>query len=243
MKKTTILAISIAVLGFVWAIALASYTIFQDVIALGRFDWDSLNWEEVALGSIVCTVVAILVAEVYLLAIRKEPSESGVEFGALGIIFTVAFLLIVVLLNTVFALLDRGDFNWLLLVLNLTIIAGYIVVLLWSEKASDGLNDRLEKTEAKINPLVNIKRKLGELLAITEDAEVRSRLLKLKEMVDYSTNVSTEATVDKEMQMEDLLDEIARLTLSRTDRLIILNKISSAETAWKMRSNAASSIR
>ena len=243
MKKTTTLAITIAILGLVWAIVLASYAIFQDVIELGSFDWDLLNWEEVALGSIACAIVAIVAAEIYLLAIRKESTESGTEFGALGIIFTVAFLLISILLNSVFALLGRGDFNWLLLALNLVTVAGYVVVLLWVDKASAGLTQRLEKTEKKTAPSVNIGRKLGELLAITEDTEIRGRLLKLKEAVDYSTNISTEATVGKEMQVEDLLDEIARLTLARADRLIILNKVSSAEAAWKMRSSAASSVR
>ena len=230
MKKTSTLAITIAILGLVWVFAIAAYTML--------FDLPWLCW-----GSITCTVVAIIAAEVYLLAFRKDPGEQGTEPGALGIIFTICFLLITVLLNSVFVLLRYGDFNWVLLTLNLLAIACYIVLLLWVEQASSRLARQLEKTEQKTAPSINIARKLVELLAITEDAEIKGRLLKLKEAVDYGTNISTNATAEKEVQMGALLDELAQLTIARADRLIILNKVESAEMAWKMRSSTASSVR
>ena len=230
MKKTSTLAITIAILGVVWAAAIAVYTM---VLALPWMCW----------GSISCTAIAILVAELYLLAFRKDPGEQGAEPGVLGIIFTICFLLIVALLNSVFVLLGCGDFNWVLVTLNLLANAGYILLLLWTEQSSARLARQMEQTERKTAPSVNIARKLGELLAITEDAQIREKLLKLKEAVDYGTNISTNATAEREMQMAGLLDEIAQLTIARADRLIILNKIDAAEKTWKMRSNAASSVR
>lgn len=230
MKKTSALAITVAILGLVWVFAVAAYT--------RLFDLPWLCW-----GSITCTVIAIVVAEIYLLAFRKDPGEQGTESGTLGIIFTICFLLITALLNSVFVLLRCGDFNWVLLTLNLLVIACYIVLLLWVEQASARLARQLEKTEQKTAPSVNIARKLGELLAITEDAEIRGKLLKLKEAVDYGTNISTNATAAKEVQMGALLDELAQLTIARADRLIILNKVEAAEMTWKMRSSTASSVR
>lgn len=230
MKKTSALAITVAILGLVWVFAVAAYTML--------FDLPWLCW-----GSITCTVIAIVVAEIYLLAFRKDPGEQGTESGTLGIIFTICFLLITALLNSVFVLLRCGDFNWVLLTLNLLVIACYIVLLLWAEQASARLARQLEKTEQKTAPSVSIARKLGELLAITEDAEIRGKLLKLKEAVDYGTNISTNATAAKEVQMGALLDELAQLTIARADRLIILNKVEAAEMTWKMRSSTASSVR
>lgn len=228
--KTSILAISIGLLGLVWIFAVAAYT-----IVLG------LPW--VCWGSITCTVIAIIAAEVYLLAFKKDPSEENAEPGALGSILTIAYFLITVLLNSVFVLLAYGDFNWVLLTLNLVAIVCYIILLLWVEQHTARLAKQLVKTEQKTAPSREIARKLGELLAITEDAEIRGKLLKLKEAVDYGTNISTSTTAAREEQMNNQLDEIVQLTIGHADRMIIINKVSAAEMTWKMRSSTASSSR
>lgn len=230
MKKTSTLAITIALIGSVWALAVVAYTTM--------FELPGSCW-----GSIICTVVAIMSAEIYLLGFKKDSGESETEYGALGIIFTVVFLLIAVLLNSVFLLLGCGDFNWWLLTANLLTIACYVILLLWSEQTSARLAQQTEKIEQKSVPATNIGRKLGELLAITEDAEIRARLLKLKETVDHSTNISIQATGEREALMEVLLDELAQLTIAHAERLIILNKVEAAETIWKMRNSAASYAR
>ncbi len=230
MKKTSALAITIAILGFVWVFAIAVY------IKLCGLPW--LCW-----GSVTCTIIAIMAAEVYLLVFRKDPGNQGAEPGVLGIIFSVGYLLIAVLLNSIFVLLGFGDFNWVLVTLNVVAIAGYIILLLWAEQTSARLERQMEETAQKTAPSINIGRKLGELLAITQDKEIRARLLKLKEAVDYSTNISTNATSEKEFQMDMQLDELAQLTIARADRLIILNKVEAAEMTWKMRNSAASSVR
>ena len=230
MKKTYALPITIAIAGVAWIFAVVAYTMF--------FELPWMCW-----GGIMCTVIAICAAEGYLLGFRKDSGEQGTESGALGIIFTVVYLLIAVLLNSVFILLNYGDFNWLLLTVNVLAIAGYLIILMWGEQASGRLEQQIKKTEQKTKPTVNIGRKLGELLAITEDVEIRGRLLKLKEMVDYGTNISTDATAEKDMQMEDVLDEIAQMMLARADRLVIFNKVETAEMIWKMRNSIAVSAR
>lgn len=233
MKKSStnaILAISIAVVGLIWLFAVVAYT---EVFELPWLSW----------GSIVCVMIAIIAAELYLLVFRKELGVQGTEPGAIGIIFTVCFLLVVILLNSIFVVSKHGDFNWVLLTLNLVVVAGYIVLLLWVDQSNVRLAERLRKTEEKTILPKEISRKLGELLAITEDTEIRGKLLKLKEAVDYSTNISTNVTNANEIRINEQLDELAQLTIGRADRLIILTKIEAAEMTWKMRSSTASSLR
>lgn len=230
MKKKSALAITIAIIGLVWAFAIIAYTMIADL------PW--LCW-----GSITCTMIAIAITEIYLLVFRKNSGAQGTEAGALGIIFTVCFLTISTLLNTVFVLVEFGDFNWLLVTLNLVVIAGYFVVLLWVEQSAVRLARQLKKAEEKTMPSINIARKLGELIAITEDLEIKDKLLELKQAVSYSSNITTNATIEKDAQMSALLDELAQLTIAQTDRLIILNKVEMVEKVWRMRSSIASSIR
>ncbi|MBQ3252178.1 MAG: hypothetical protein IJB02_02930 [Oscillospiraceae bacterium] len=230
ITRTSVLAISIAIIALVWLFAVAAYTAI--------FELPEICW-----GSIVCTIIAVIITELYLLVFRKNPGEQGIEPAALGIILTISFMVVTILLNTIFVLVEHGDFNWILLLLNFMVVASYIIPLLWVELSVARLIRQLKVTEQKTTPSVNIGKKLGELLAITEDAEIRGKLLKLKEAVDYGTNISTNATAEKEAQMGALLDELAQLTIARADRLIILNKVEAAEMTWKMRSSTASSVR
>lgn len=223
-----ILAISIGLLGLVWIFAVAAYTIS---LSQARFCW----------GSIVCTVAAVAVSELYLLMFRKEPGETASEHGVFGNILTIAYFVITILVNSVFVLLKWGNFNWLLITLNLTALVLYVILMLWVDQHTARLSSQLSQSEQKTVSSGEIARKLGELLAITEDAEIRVRLLKLKEAVDYGNNISTSATSSKEWQMSRQLDEIVQLTIGRADRMIILKKISAAEMTWKMRSSTASS--
>ena len=230
MPKNPVLAIAIALLGAVWVFAAFAYTM--------NFGVTWLCW-----GEIACTAIAVIAAELYLLVFQKHPSHQAVESGALGSILTIGYLLIVVLLNSIFILLGCAGFHWLLLTLNVAGLAGYVILLLWVERHTARLAAQLTETEDRTAPTKNIARKLGELLAIMEDAETRNKLLKLKEAVDYGTNISTRATAERERQLNELLDELLQLTISKADRRIILNKVEAAEMTWKLRSNSVSSAR
>ena len=233
MKNTSkkwILAATVAIIGLIWFFAVVAYT--------KMFELPWLSW-----GSIVCAATGIAVAELYLLVFRKDRDGQQAELGALGMILTACFLLVVFLLNSLFVLLKHGNFNWVLLSLNLIVNAGYIIALLWAEHSNAGAAKRAAMTEQKTVRTKEISRKLGELLAIAEDAEVKRKLLKLKEAVDYSTNITTGATAAGEIRMIAQLDELVQLSIGRADRLIILNKIEAAEMTWKMRSSTASSSR
>lgn len=229
-SKNYILPISIAILGLVWIFTVIAYV---KTLELPQFNW----------GCIGCTLIAIVVAEIYLLVFRKDFGEQTLEPNTLGVILTICFLLIVVLLNSIFVLLKIDSLNWILFTLNLIVLAGYVILLLWGERSTCKLAKRVNVTEEKIAQPREISRKLGELLAITEDAEIRGKLLKLKEAVDYSTNISTAVTAITESEINGQLDELAQLTMSCTDRLILLKKIEAAEMTWKMRSSMASSVR
>ena len=230
MKKTSVLGITLGIVGAVWIIAVIA---FHAVLGL---EW-------LCLGSIACVGVAVAAAELYLLVLRKDPGPQAAEPGALGVIFTVIYTIIALLLNTILVIKGYGNFNWLLVVLNLAALAGYIILVLWVDQSSAQLEKKLEKVEQKTAPSVNLGRKLGELVAITTDEEVRSRLLKLKEAVDYSTNISTQATADREAQFAAQLDEIAQLTIARADKIIILGKLETAEMLWKMRNATSATFR
>lgn len=225
MKKKSVLGISIAIVSVVWALAVVAYFKLLD-----------LPWK--CWGSITCTMIAAVITELYLLIFRKDLGKNGGGNEALGIILTIAYFLIVLLLNSVFALLQYGDFNLVLLILNLLAMAAFIILLLWVEHSNTHLARRSEETAYKVAPTVDISKKLGELLSITQDDAIRSRLLKFKESVDFSSNISTPLAAANIARIAQMLDDIARLTIAQTDRVIIFNRLNVVETAWKLRNTS-----
>ena len=230
MKKSSVFAISLSVLAVLWMLIV--------IILNFYFDLPWMCW-----GSITYTAVAVAVIDLYLLALRTKFRGSEPENSAIGLIITSCYFLITILLNSLFVLLNYGDFNLLLLILNIILVVCYIIILLWIEKSSSRLSVQLEKTEYKMNYTSYISRKIGELISMTTDKDIKARYLKLKEAVDYSNNISTQATLNADQLMCSQLDELAHLTLADTTSVIILEKIDAVEMTWKMRSNMSSSVR
>lgn len=231
LSKRGAMGISLAAAWFVWFMAIIIRNIAKDL------DWNC--W-----GGITYTAIALGVAELYLLVFRKNPGRSGTETGAIGVILTICFLVIDVLFNTVCILLDAGAFeNWFPMVVNMVFVIGYAILIMWVGQGTNRIANAQEKTEQKTAPTMDLSRKLGELLGLAEDDEVRGKLYKLKEMVDYSTNVSTNATLKKEALVNEKLDEVAQLMISRADHRIILKKIDDAQKLWSMRSSTSATIR
>jgi hypothetical protein len=136
-----------------------------------------------------------------------------------------------------------GDFNKYLIIFNIVIIAAYAIVILYAETYSRRVTGQLELTNQKTYNTAIISEKIGILLNLTDDNEIKGKFLNLKETVDYSSNISSEKTYQNEKLMEDCLDEIKNLIINKSDKALIKNKIREAEITWKTRTSIASSRR
>lgn len=230
LSKTAILAIGLGLLALVWIFLMVAYTIVRE-----------LSW--MCWGSIACTVICVIICELYLLLGKTDVGQQAEEQGAMGSIITICYFFITLVLNTIFVLLSFTGLNWLLFALNFVVAVCYFILILWVEKHTERMSHQLSRSEQKLSHPREISRKLGELLAIVEDQQTRDRLLKLKEAVDYGSNISTNATLDAELRMEIALDELAQLSIARADSHILSSKVEAAEAIWKQRSSIASTVR
>lgn len=227
ISKKTIFAISIALIGLIWISLIVAYSTL-------------LNLASRCLTSVISMVLSIIIVELYLLVFKRDSNNQSVETGAIGIISTICFLFVIAVINTIFIFKVLAILNWIVLAINLTVDVIYIGVIVSVEQYVTRLNKQLIYAEQKKVNSKEIARKLGELLSIADDVDVKERLLKLKEAVDYSTNISTYATSDIDIKMQNQLDELVQLMLGQADKMIIIEKLTVAEKTWKMRSNTAS---
>lgn len=226
LSGKNLLVLTLALVALVWAFAVpAIAAIYTPVLPYG--------------GAAAFGVAAAVVADVYL-ALFSQPSDiRRTEAEMLPQIFTVGYVAASLVVNTGFILMQYGSINKWMVAANLFLLAAYTVLVLYSERSAQHLLERMEKNEQKIVTHSDISAKVGRVLALAEDAESRQKLVALKEMVDYNSNVSTTSTEDAEDQMEDRLDELLTLLREGADRAAIQKKIQEAESCWKVRCNAA----
>ena len=230
LSNSRLLSVAIAVLGTIWA--------------FGIYVISDMHEPELAcVGGVVFGMVAVVASVLYLAFFRSSPGRQAVENGALSVYASVIYVAFTFSVNTFFVLTRRGNFSKLLVLANLFICAVYVIVILFAEKDVQRLSQQLDRMECSTGKHINISEKLGILLSMTDSGEIRNRILKLKEYVDYSSNASTKNTYDAEREMEAHLSEIMDLISNHAEESAIQDKLHSAEMVWKTRSTKASSRR
>lgn len=229
-SNSKLAALTVSLLGIVWCLGIFTAVNLFDISFAGA-------------GGITASLLAVLLADVYLLVFRTSSGKQAVEVGFIGVYYTVIYLIIVLLANTIFIFLRYGDFNMALLTVNLLLDVGYIILVISIEKNTARLRWQLDRTEQVCSNTTELSHKLGQLLSMAEDKNIQKQLLKLKEAVDYSNNVTTVATYTAEKDMSVQLDGIMIQLLNHADTNQILSEIATSEATWKARSNSASSMR
>lgn len=224
LTNSKLLSVTIAVVGLLWCFAMIA------VASLMMPPWPLV-------GGILFGLLAVVVSILYLLVFRHSPGKQAAENGAITVYLTVSYVLATLGCNTAYILTRHGAFSRFLVLSNFAIIAVYCVAILFAEKDVKRLSDQLSRTERKTAGPGYLSAKLGVLLSMTEDKALHSRLLKLKESVDYSSNITTDATLASEKRMAALLDELQTLITDQADASEIQKKLHEAETEWKTRAN------
>lgn len=228
LSARTILALAIGLLGAVWCLAV--WTI------AGRFLF-------LYAGGLLCGLAAVALSMLYLLVFWRSPGREAAETGALSLWFTGVYAAAELISNTVFILRGWGGRSSILLLGFAAATAVYLVMLLLARKSVQRLSHQSDLLEQKLYGPLHLSSKLGELLSVAEEGEVRTQIRKLKEAVDYSSNQTSQATAESERQMALQLDELMDLLKGGGEPAAIQAKLRQAEATWRTRSSAASSMR
>lgn len=227
LSNKKVLSLLIAAAAVVWRLALPALT--------GRL----LPYDGAMMGGIAAAVVAIL----YLMLFRHPSDRQAVEAGSVSVLLTLAYVAAAMGVNAWLALRYLGGVNQILILCNAVLAVGYLALVFSAEKSAQRLSRQLQQTEEKLSLTGELSAKLGAMLGLAEDEEIRGRILKLKEAVDYSSNITTGGTYESEKLMERQLDELMELLSRRGERALIQNKLQEAELTWRTRSSAAASAR
>lgn len=226
MKNRTINTLAL-ILGMVFAAWVILFFLLIEIDNTNFIDW--ICFGAVAFSSIV--------AEISLLIINYRKHPSVTELNFLPVYYTVSYYIVSLAANTIlwhFLKPEKGP-KILLIGLNMLFFIVFIAMRLFAGQYGKRVGEQMNVVSGAISNKAYVSQRLATLLSICGDPEVRARLLKLKENVDYSNSPASPAMVDAERNLCAMLDNIGALINQKQGKDVILNSIGEAERAWNSR--------
>lgn len=170
MEKKNNFQISILIpigIAIIWVIA---FLIYQNSPNIGSDYWTAF----------VFGFIGIAVSELSII-LRSKSNRSTLEIGAISIIYTVIFTIIVLVLNMFFAFMQKHEFAPVFVIVNLVVLFIYGLLIYYSNKNLLRVNELTDYSAQKMASVVDISQQLAILISISNDDVVKKELVKLKE--------------------------------------------------------------
>ena len=207
--------------------------VFADYDRAGFYFWGGFGFG----------LLSFIVAGVSLLLTKTTSNRNTTEINFIPVYYTSVYLLVSIIINTYFIFRVTGKFNIILVVLNLTVLTAFVAIRLYINDYVARVDKQTKHSEEKIMPITTISSHLATILSVTTDPDIKKQLLKLKEMVDYSSNVSQGFLESSQKHFLLQLNQIQSLIVEKQDKEEINKKIQEATVTWQTRNSIGSTIK
>ena len=188
--------------------------------------------------SLVFGILAFGINIVFLVIFGRESAEKN-EIKHLPLLFTMGYLVVSLSANFIF----RFYFTTIGIVVFFNIL--FICVVFgggyFSGVSAMGAEKKVNILENKQSMHLLISQKLGKALALAKDEEVKSSLLKLKELADYSNSLTTNMSENVEDALYNKVNSLENMLIHGEDKEKILERIEDIIVDVKYR-NAIKSV-
>lgn len=186
-------------------------------------------------------ILASIVAAGSILLWKQDYNPDTTESNAVTLVVTIGYFILSLGANTVFcflAYLDRPR------ILPISVNASLLIIFVAFRGFSSPHKNRVIQTAAhtanRTHHVSTLSSMLGELVGMAQEESVKSRLTRLKEQLDYSSNISQNMTEELEAQFQSQLTVIGEALTQNAPAERILTEIDAAEKTWKKRNGVSS---
>lgn len=180
-------------------------------------------------------IISFVVSFVSVIRMKISYNRNLTEINALPLVATVAYFVVSVVFNSIFVFRLYFGFRLMLVSVNFILLAAFVAYRLFTDNYASHVEALSEKVEEKTADVKRISSKLALIAGKTTDVNVKKRILKLKETVDYSTNLT-------QSRLYEIQDEFL-LELNKLETLIdeggsaeaFNERLSRLEAIWKSR--------
>lgn len=217
--------IALAVVMVLWIVIVM---MFADFDRAGAYFWTGF----------VFGIVGFLIGIASICFFTKQAKSSVVETSVIPSAGAICYIALSTILNTIYVCIADGDHIKILILLNILLIAIYVIIELFAAKQVIRVNGQVATVQAMTKQTHNCSAKVGAILAIAKDDEVHKKLFALKEAVDYSSNTTKGYSSEMESQFIAQLNIVHEMIINEDDVANILEEIDKASNIWASR-NAA----
>lgn len=194
-------------------------------------------------GGLIFGVISFVLAGVSLYLVEINSNRNTTEINYIPIYYTILFQIVTIIINTYFIFRGNGNLNVIVVVLNSVAIILFISLRLFTEQYVQRVDEQTIYSSKKIASFTAISVKLSTLISIEKDNEIKKKLLEVKELVDYSSNVSQPFSDQQQNLFLLQLNQIEAMILENREKKDVLNKIEEAVIIWNTRNSTVSAIR
>lgn len=229
MKKSSKLTILTMMVMLAWLI-------ITFIFAVDRFH--SVNfWCAIGFGvlAFVITIVS------YLMILPKETIDI-IEINAIPVVVTYIYLGAALVLNTI-ALFSVSLISLKFLVaFNIVFIVVFVSFRIFTNSYGRRIHSDVRITEEKKKPVILVKTRMSDLIAQNVDNDLKKAFMELKELVDYSDNLSNSQTANIEELFCAQISDIIYSLKSNESKEVILSKVENAKITWKSRNTIKATV-
>ena len=186
-------------------------------------------------GGFIFAIIGFVLTFAGMFYFSGKRKQIGVEIAFAPYYFLCVYYVASLLLNTIFAIRYDGEPNKFVFVGNLILYVVYGSILLYANSYVAHMTGVNEKISAKTSKHDNYRMNLSNLVTMANTKEVKDSLKKLKELVDYSGNVSVAWAENHETLFIDKLNEIYILMSKNAPDAEIIAVVQQATDIWKNR--------
>ncbi|MBR3305903.1 MAG: hypothetical protein IKI75_01450 [Lachnospiraceae bacterium] len=210
-------------IAVVWIILMLIFTDFDEA---GFYYW----------GGLAFGIIAFAITCLALLMMHIHRNRSTTEITMLSGYILEGYALISCIVNTIFCVIRDGDHGKILVAVNLILMLVFGIIFAASLNYNKRVAELADNIDTRTAPVANYSSRIAGIVAMAQDPAVKAALLKLKESVDYGSNMSRGYAEAGEREFSDKLDIIQNLVLAgNTPADQLIGEIEQAKRLYAMR--------
>lgn len=225
MKKSNYLSTSPMIVGMISAVWIISVLLLAEIDGPQFFIWSGFIF------AVIDFVLTIVGTYFFAEKIKNVVEEiSIVPCWYMGIFFFVALSM-----NSFFAFIYNGEPKKIVIILNLILYVVYASILLYINSYLKHMTEVNERIAAKTSVNDEYKMTVSILMGMAKTLEVKGSIQKLKDLIDYSDNVSVKWAENNERQFQEKLSEIQVMLSQNEADEVVISQVQDAIEIWKRR--------
>lgn len=178
--------------------------------------------------SYVFVLVSIAVA-VACFSFHRTPQNDSSLVG-IPFYYSIAFVSISVIINGIYILAEIKSLGVLAIAVDIVLFVAYLGIMVFSYLYQERFLKRIENVETRTTFVTSCSAAIGVLLSESADPDIHNALVKLKEKVDFSSNITKSPALISEIS--EKVSEIRAAIESSDEKADILKLIEELGNLW-----------